>query len=151
MSYDIYIGNAEIEVLEEDEDMPLSYSIQVHHMTHPEAPTFPDDTMTGNGNSRHPGYVAWAETMRQAKLHDLFFNKENGLMASHPGNAALRPDHAQKIEQALAQFRTRYPHAIPRFGDEANDEDAILARLIWLDWWVKYALAHCERPCIYNS
>ena len=25
-----------------------------------------------------------------------------------------------------------------------------MARLIWLDWWVQWALKNCERPAIYN-
>ncbi len=157
MSYDIYIGNAELAVLEGLDDQPSSYYIRVNEMEHPDAPTFPNDDMTGNGNSRHPGYSQWTEFTRTAGLYDLFFNQDDGLMVAHPGNAALRPEHAKEIHKALERWQARHPDATPGFeafawGDEVpkHGYDPILARLIWLDWWVDYALKHCERPCIYN-
>lgn len=150
MSYDIYIGNAELRTYRDEHGEPEMYRIVVEHMTNPEAPVFPGDEMTGNGNSRHPGYTQWGEFLRMVGLSDLFNSREDGLMYEHPGNAALREAHAKEIEEALEDHRLIYPEAVPRFGDEARPEDAALARLIWLDWWVKYALKNCERPCIYN-
>jgi hypothetical protein len=145
MSYDIYIGNAEVEELEEDD---VSYQIRVNRITLPDAPTFPGDEMTGNGNSRHPGYSQWSEFCRKSGLYNLFFDKEDGLMQSHPGNTALNESHSKVIEQALADWKEDHPNATPGFDNDLHDP--ILARLIWLDFWVKWALKNCEHPAIWN-
>lgn len=158
MSYDIYIGNAELDPVGEDENDITYWSIRVSSVKLPNAPTFPNDEMTGNGNSRHPGYSAWSEWCRETGLYSLFFADDSGLMCEHPGHRALKKEHAEQIEAALKRWQKNHPNAVPGF-DEWNINnpdtptglyDPMLARLIWLDWWVKWALANCERPCIYN-
>lgn len=165
MGYDIYIGNTIMEPVEQYDDEEvivtpyarttkgqICYYKPVVRKTErsPAAPIFPEDEMTGNGSSRHPGYTPWSNFCKMAGLTDLFFNDEYGLMREHPGHAELRLEHAQAIDSALKAYNAKYPGAIPRFGDGATPADAHLARLIWLDWWVKWALAHCEHPGIYN-
>ncbi|SRR6266851_5653437 len=165
MGYDIYIGNTEMELIdvydddEEEYVTPYSrvidgkvryYKPVVRSIRQPDAPTFPGDGMTSNGNDRHPGYGQWSSFLAMAGLHSLFFNKKHGLMREHPGHAELKSWHAEEIARALSSFKERYPHATPHFDDGAMPEDANLARLIWLDWWVKWALEHCEHAGIYN-
>lgn len=159
MGYDIYIGNAEMVNEDESKEGVLSYGIRVKGLHLPDAPVFPNDEMTNNGNDRHPGYSGWSEWCREVDLYDLFFAEYTGLMCEHPGNRALRQDHADRIEAALKRWQESHPDAIPGFdewdmrnpGKEPEHKyDPMLARLIWLDWWVKWALANCERPCIYN-
>jgi hypothetical protein len=162
MSYSIYIGNTEMDPVE-DEDYTEGYTTEhsrivdgkvcyydpvVRETHHPEAPTFPNDEMTGNSNGRHPSYSGW---------HGLFFNEKHGLMREHPGHQPLKSWHAEEIERACARWKEEHPDAQPGFEKFSWEDDAvevgydpILARLIWLDWWVKWALSHCEHPALYN-
>jgi hypothetical protein len=144
MSYDIYIGNAE--PYEEEEDYRDQFT--VNRVTLPEAPTFPGDGMTGNSNSRHPGYIGWGNFCNKTRLGNLFFDAKTGLMREHPGIVELQEEHAQAIEKVLAKWRENHSDAVPGFGSDLYDP--ILARLIWLDFWVKWALKNCERPAIHN-
>jgi hypothetical protein len=67
-----------------------------------------------------------------------------------------------KIQKARAKWAKTHPDSIPGFvsdgfiKDEYREEideeraDPILARLIWLDYWMSWALENCEHPAIYN-
>lgn len=150
MSYDIYIGNAELQYDE------YSTHATVNGMRHDDAPVFPNDELTDQGNSRHPSYSGWSEFCEKAGLTDLFFGEE-GLMASHPGTEPITKDHAEIVDNALHAWKATHPGAKPGF--DAFDKsfrvtptglDGVLARLIWLSWWMHYALDNCERPAIHN-
>ena len=171
MGYDIYIGNTEMEPVEQYDDeeeivTPYSrvidgktvyYKPRVNETEQPDAPIFPNDEMTGNGNARHPGYTTWYNFTKNAGLYDLFFDEKTGLMREHPGHQPLEAHHAVEIGHALTRWREKHPDTTPGFEKFSFDQNApivgydyTLARLIWLDWWVKWALAHCEHPAIYN-
>lgn len=172
MSYSIYIGEA---VLEEEDpsdyDGELVARYRVNGHEEADAPEFENDSMTGKSNNRHPGYGAWADFTESVGLHDLFFNKGTGLMREHPGCFVLTQEHADRISEALADYNKQYPSAKPGFaepfmpmraGPVSSDSRRMgapdrvvanyhMARLIWLDWWVRWALKNCKRPAIYNS
>lgn len=164
MSYDIYIGNAEQTALElEDGEWSCVWNgVTVPGMARTDAPTFPHDDMTGNGNSRHPGYSQWGEFCRETGLHALFFDKEDGLMRRHPGTFALTPSHLATVREALAHWKSSHPDAVPGWDytpgwtgpkyedDGVRERDGVLARLLWLEWWMDYALRNCPRPAIHN-
>ena len=174
MSYDIYIGNGYMAVPTPVDDGTNEPHIEVKGMVHPEAPEFPGDTMTGKGNSRHPGYSQWSDFCEMAGLHDLFFGARwNGagqakptrdmcLMRGHPGCALLQPSDLLEIRQARERWEAkpwptseRIPGWDPNFkwsdkGEGDPRYDNILARLLWLEWWVTWALANCETPCLFN-
>lgn len=166
MSFDIYIGEAKISVPSK-EDLDDGYNaleVRVDGMALPDAPQFPGDFMTKNGNSRHPGYGAWHDFLRTAGIEPLFFNKENGLMRRHPGCFMLAKSHAEEIAEALARWRRDHPKAEPGWCECATCDklsardakpvhrelDGVLARLMWLDFWVRWALANCAVPAIHN-
>lgn len=166
MSYDIYIGEAEIDVPDEDDGNELT--VRVRGIAHDDAPSFPGDEMTGNGNSRHPGYSQWADFCRAVGLHDLFFDKTGdvpGLMVEHPGCVVLRRSHGDAIHKSLAAWRTQCAGKVAGWDPNADfmgkakpgttlapegHYDGNLARLVWLDWWVRWALAECKTPALYN-
>lgn len=162
MSYDIYIGNAEPTELDEDdgEYRCACNGVCVAGVALPDAPSFPFDRMTANGNSRHPGYSQWAEFCDTARLHDLFHGKESGLMRQHPGTFALSREHLATVRSRREEWQARHPDAIPGWdwsipqldGDDdgVRGRDHILARLLWLEWWMDWALTNCERPAIHN-
>src|SRR5439155_19741432 len=122
------------------------------------APTFPNDKMTGNSNNRHPSYSGWSHFCDVTGLSDLFFDRETGLMREHAGLQPLKPEHALVIDQALRKWREAHPCTVPGFEDwnpldrtyTETGVDPILARLMWLDWWVKWALKNCEMPAMRN-
>jgi hypothetical protein len=156
MSHDIYIGQAEIRV-------PARADVEAGHVendlrvvveTHdePGAPEFPGDEMTGRGNHRHPAYSAWSEFCDATGLAGMFFDRERGLMREAPLTVALLPAHLAAVRAARERWVAARPDAVPGFGcDGAGREyDAVLARLLWLEYWIGWALATCEVPAIYN-
>lgn len=171
MGYTIKIGNAEPELPTEDYDNTPGW--KVDGTSHPEAPVFPGDGMTGNGSDRHPSYSQWADFCREVGLYDLFFgcaswNKERSaretcLMGHHPGVAILRPADLLEIRQARERWEAKpWPTAeriagwdptLHMFDQREPDPryDGNLARLRWLEWWVTWALANCKVPALGNT
>lgn len=176
MSYDIYIGETTMrQIDDEDAACRIEYGHTPEHsrtvngktvyyepcvgeIKQDDAPTFPNDFMTENGNYCHPSYSGWSHFCDATGLTGLFFDREHGLMRKHPGFQPLHAEHALVINQALKQWREAHPNTEPGFekfdyrtGESSNyGYDANLARLIWLDWWVKWALKNCENPAIGN-
>lgn len=159
MSYDIYIGEATLDLgYVEVGDEPTVSVIEAHCS---DAPTFAGDDMTGDGNSRHPSYTGWDDFVRDVGLHDLFFDKNRGLMREHPGTFLLGDIHAQEIKEALDEYRERHRGAVAGFtrnmtnwhSGAPEDRPGVnpqLARLEWLAYWVQWAVDNCRFPVIHN-
>lgn len=168
MSYDIYIGEAHLEAPDPNDGPEENcFRVDVESVVRTDAPSFPGDKMTGQGNSRHPGYSQWTDFCRKTGLYELFFNKSTGLMRKHPGAFRLLGEHQGTVAVALECWMRDHPGARPgwcecpscnplRDRDAADkqqkheDLDGDLARLIWLDWWIRWAMANCDCPTIYN-
>jgi len=148
VSFDIYIGEAVLDVPSaQDASEGALIEAYVEHVTLLDAPVFAGDIMTGNGNSRHPGYSQWAEFCKITHLDDLFFDESVGLMRAHPGCVLLQPHHRAAVRKALGKWEEEHQGAHAGFE---NGQDGILARLLWLDFWIGWALANCKVPAIYN-
>lgn len=155
MGYTFRVGNA-IPKHGKTDFPHLSASWEVEPATHPEAPTFPNDEMTGSGNARSPSYTVWSDFCRQTGIYQLFYNYRGHLHAGHPGCQGITQEDGETIALALKHYRNKA--ALPagfqgwdwRDGDPIT-HDAHLARLIWLDWWVQWALKNCETPAIENT
>lgn len=161
MGYDIFIG----EMVEERDDDGKPETV-VHKTRHPEAPVFVGDEMTGDGNARHPGYGQWTEWTRAVGLHAMFFDKQTGLMREHPGCQPFTEHHLMQVRAAIGRWKQT--HKLPAGWDDPPGKDApqeeidryetepctqrdpMLARLVWLEWWMAYALANCKRPGLHN-
>jgi hypothetical protein len=117
-----------------------------------EAPAFPGDDRA-RLNERMPSSAIWERLVAEAGLQTLFFSPETGLFAQFPGCAALTQAHLAEVRVAVETFRGRHPAAAPRFAWDERDlpADADLARLLWLEWWMGWALTHCQNPAIYNA
>lgn len=140
MSYSIWIGQAVVKRGDEGQ-----FYVSVEERKDDRAPRFDNDEMTGRTNGRHPSYGGWDEFTRVTGLHDLFFDKENGLMREHPGVFSLKTSHLNAVKRA---YRGWEPSGDSGFGPE---QDPILARLQWLDFWMVWALNDCVLPAIGNS
>ena len=146
MSYDIYIGEATLELFEGDVEYPAEIHIRVARTTQPGAPQFEGDEMTGDGNSRHPGYSQWHGFCRAAGLEDLFYDKEQGFIREHPGTFALEQRHLDVVTKAREEWEKGHFDP-PGF---VEGKDYILARILWLEWWMRWALDNCKYPAIHN-
>lgn len=154
MGYNIDIGNA---VPFADEDR---FGWRVESARSESAPTFPNDEMTGNSNSRSPSYTAWHGFCEAAGIEPLFYEKWEGLLCSHPGIVLLTKAHHETVKGALDAFKAKHPTTEPGFTGyggpndtpfTGDDHSPILARLIWLEWWMAWALENCEHPAIENT
>jgi hypothetical protein len=141
MGYTIRIGNAVVA----DENVERVHVKQAHHE---DAPAFPGD-YAEQINERMPSYGQWESLANEAGLKSLFFDKQRGLLTQNPACAVLERAHLHEVQSAIERFRARFPEATPRF--DMSTEDAHLARLLWLEWWMEWALANCELPAFYNS
>ena len=153
MGYNLTIGNA---VLAEPDPDTNEYFVEVEGFEHPEAPAFGEPT--DHTSERWPSYSGWHDFCDEVGLRELFYDEEKGLLAHHPGTVALNRDHLVVIEAALKRRRATNGRKEPGFPDETpagelieNGKDPQLARLVWLEYWVRWALENCERPALHNS
>ena len=162
MSYNIIIGNAEPDFGSDCGELYAQWIVKERE--NEDAPKFPNDELTGKSNGRYPGYSQWSGFCKICGLHDLFFDKWEGLMVPHPGCKIINRDHYQQVVDALEKWKitSTLPPGFgkdPVFNDQSQDweypdsdkYDPILARLIWLEYWMKWALENCKIPAIYNS
>ena len=168
MGYTLRIGELNVEYFQ-DEDDPCIF-LTAGHLHHDNAPAFGE--ITDYSNSRAPSYTVWSDFAQFVELYSLFFgnepfNKErvrdDALLANHPGCVPLTERHRCEINAALASYKAKFPKAIPTFGkpapegkffwvDKENpEENAYMARLIWLHYWVNWALDNCEKPVFQNT
>jgi len=172
MGYAIIVGDACFEGSKEDTYMRVWAKDEAHDA----APTFPNDEMTGNGNSRSPSYTGWSEFCRDTGLYGMFFGKdgrrnpymeadpnchrETPIMAEHPGYAMINDQDVIAIRAALDLHIAKHGQVEPGFrGWMEREEDAPSdamacaqrARLIWLHYWCDWAVKNCEWPVIANS
>lgn len=144
MGWEILIGEWDEDARSED---PEGTPQTVAHVEVAEAPAFDGDD-AGHSNCRRPSYVDWHSFCRATGLADLFHGKA-GLFAEHPSTVRLTKRHARIVKQAREMFQAARPAAQPTFLS-ASEQDHHLARLIWLEWWVNWAIANCKRPAIHN-
>lgn len=149
MGYTIKIG----EMVSKTESDGVAY-FNIKPEKHDTAPAFGE--ITDFTNERWPSYTAWYNFIREVGLEQLF---STDLFKSHPGIVELTPDHQEQIRAALNRRRKQFPQAYPGFQEDdfgkplpnSSNADPMLVRLIWLDYWVSWALTNCERPAISNS
>lgn len=153
MGFNLKIGNAYVEA-NKDEFPELRASWYVREVSLPDAPVFPHDEMTGSTNCRYPTYSAWREFCMKVGLTDLFYDKHEGFLRSHPGCQGITQRDADEVTEALVVYRAT-TNKEPGFHDDEDPasfkRDPQLARLIWLEFWMQWAVKNCETPAFYNS
>jgi hypothetical protein len=152
MGYTLSIGNAIPQHSKDYGELTARWTVEGAQSD--DAPTFPHDDMTGNGNHRSPSYSGWSEFAKETGLERLFFDKSDGLLERHPGCKILTQAHHTEVLAAL-QRRQKISTKPPGFegwnGEDRDKHDAQLARLMWLEWWMRWALANCETPAFQNT
>lgn len=172
MRYTLRIGVLEIEYAN-DEDEP-KINLSARGESHPDAPAFGEPT--DNENQRRPSYSSWSNFAMYAGLYELFFGvnekeeqtRDDALIQEHPGCVPLTERHRREINAALTAWKEKYPNATPTYGkpvpDNLNATDKIrwvdsdnprenweMTRLVWLHYWVNWALDNCKQPVFENS
>ena len=154
MGYTFTIGNAEPEFSKEY--FPELYATWVvSSISMENAPSFPND-VSNNKNSRSPSYITWADFCRSTDIWSIFFDERGRLHAGHPGCIGITKEQVDFVSKKLSNYRTnsKLPPGFERFDgdyiDGPRNYDYHLARLIWLEWWMRWAVENCETPAIMN-
>lgn len=164
MGYTLNIGELKIRY-DNDEDCP-TIDCDAETFMHDNAPAFGEPT--DKTSSRWPSYTAWANFSRFTGLYDLFYGKneqkettrDDALLRSHPGCVPLTEKHRREVNAAYEGFKIKYPNAIPTYGTPKNvfegdknnpEENYQMTRLVWLHYWVNWALDNCKQPVFTNS
>lgn len=165
MGYNLIIGNLKVDY-DNDEDCP-NIRLWAEGVHDEKAPSFGEPTDCTN--SRDPSYSAWTEFTKFVGLYDLFYGgryqqgqtptRDDGLLTEHAGCVPLTERHRREINAAFEAFKIKYPNAKPTYGNATDWEDdpenpsenAWMCRLVWLHYWVNWALDNCEKPVFANS
>lgn len=150
MGYIIKIGNA---VVHSNKDYfpELCSRWRVEDVEIKAAPAFhdpPDYT-----NSICPSYSEWDSFCRKVGLYDLFFKEYEGFLSYHPGCMGITTEDLEVVFTALKNHKKSGEPGFCKKGCSGVCEkhDGALATLIWLEWWMRWAIKNCETPAVGNS
>jgi hypothetical protein len=154
MGYTFRVGNA-VPSHNKDDFPYLSARWEVEGATSDEAPVFEGDEMTGNTNERSPSYTVWSDFCKATGLYEFFYDERGHLHASHPGCVGITKEDANFVTAALNRYRAKstLPPGFEKEWDYAGPAnfDYNLARLMWLEYWMQWAVNNCETPAIQNT
>lgn len=158
MGYSITIGELEIDFESEERYICLSAKAENHE----NAPAFGEPT--DFTNQRWPSYSAWHNFLNSVGLADIFYDENGHALGGHPGAVPINATIVEQVRQALDYRRLSNGGREPGFSvkliqvdgkfqevDDGTNKDYDLARLIWLDYWCRWAVENCGRPVIANS
>jgi hypothetical protein len=164
MGYTLIIGEAEIEQYDE------WVLISAKSATMDDAPNH--CPFTKNGNMRSPSYTTWSEFCKEAGIFPMFygsgwsreerryesaegnFYRETPILQDHPGASGLIAGDLEYVRAARINREKTNGGKPPGFWDDFevdNGKDPVLARLVWLEYWIDWALKNCENPVLANS
>ena len=156
MGYTFIIGNA---ILKEDKsDFPrLNSYWEVQPEFSENAPWFPGE-IEQQSNIRSPSYSAWKQFCENTSLYEFFYDERGHLEMGHPGCVGITQPDVDIVSTALKHYKrykkTGLPPGFEDFGacyeNQPPNYDCDLARLIWLEWWMRWAFENCETPAIQN-
>jgi hypothetical protein len=162
VGYTFKIGNAVPEFNKDDGVLSASWVVEPAQSD--SAPTFPNDCMTGNGNSRSPSYSVWSDFCQATGIYSVFYDRNGRLHAGHPGCVIISREQYERVSDARKNWQQKATlppgfEGFPKYDKEtdsyetpdAGKYDAYLARLMWLEFWMGWALENCETPAIENK
>lgn len=167
MGYTLRIGELEITYCNDESEPRID--LDARGEWHENAPSYGEPT--DKENQRWPSYSGWNNFCKYFGLSELFYGKnergewsrDDALISEHPGCVPLTERHRREINATLEAHKIKYPNAIPTYGKPAPfgkmtwedldnpPENYQLCRLIWLHYWVNWALDNCKQPVFYNS
>ena len=153
MGFVIHIGNLYKKIIPEnwEEDEEPEEEFYIDELILPDAP----DATLDHTNVLCPSASGWSDFCRATDLHDLFYEehtKAGYRWISHKEDPILLSKYVAGLVRArLDLYKEKYPEATPGWSGATSEICLInyhLARLIWLDWWIQYALEHCKNPAM---
>ncbi|MBI4087220.1 MAG: hypothetical protein HY434_00095 [Candidatus Liptonbacteria bacterium] len=110
-----------------------------------DAPRHRDERVWGT-NHMSETEESWQKFCHEVGLEEFFFQPTYGLISKVERCVLIVEDYVKTISIALEKLRLSRHNPGFREG-----QDPHLARLIWLDYWFRWALANCRMPVIYNE
>lgn len=161
MGYTFKIGNL-TETIETD-DYGEYTSYNTDSVVLDDAPEFPNDELTGKSNSRSPSYTAWRDFCKSANIESVFYTESGHLICDHPGYMPITQEMIDIIHNRLEEYQQKatlppgfdgFPSYDPIsdtwISPDKGKYDPTLARLLWLEFWTKWAFQNCKNPAIEN-
>lgn len=160
MGYSFTIGDLKkvVEKYEEDGVIEEYENWSAETIELENAPAFGEPT--DRTNERWPSYSAWSEFAEFTNIYDLIYSDTGHLIGSHPGYLELTDDFQKNLKKRKKEFEEKYPKVEATYGNKTSifeadpnnpPENYFYCRLVWLDFWVDYALENCETPAIVNT
>lgn len=143
MGYTITIGELEVATRPEDALECSGISFDAKGERHDGAPAFGEPT--DFTNSRWPSYSAWHNFAENCGIYDLLFC-EGHLIGGHPGVRLVTKEMLDVVTNARHLMQQTIPELVPTL--KCNSD---YCRLLWLEYWMTWALANCKTPVIANS
>jgi hypothetical protein len=150
MGYVIKVGNAIPHI---DKNDILGWEIT--NSIDQDCPTFVGDN--NQTNMRAPSYLVWSAFCKTVDLEEMFYLPAyRDIPKRAKGVIYLTNDSLGLVSNALTEYQTK-AKLPPGFEDDeylmANENslpryDGHLARLIWLAWWIEWALSNCTMPAL---
>ena len=159
MGYSLIIGNANVVMFPEEGTISFNINLESNE----DSPSVCG--YTGKSNHRMPSYSGWSDFCKNADIEELFFGKrgwrpemrsydycspdfhrEYPLLYKHPGTFLLTKGDVEYLTLKRAAYERK--HGVS-FEDRKKDID--YDRLLWLEFWVKWAVENCQFPAIQNS
>jgi len=152
MGYSLSIGEAVMDVVPEDEWGDGQINITVEEVRNDDAPAFGEPT--DYTNQRWPSYTSWWNFAEFTGMENILFDVDanENIRGGHPGHFLITDMFKDAIDTAMKDYTNKYPDAVPSFEDfENRPHDGHLCRMVWLQYWVDWALENCKNPIFLNT
>lgn len=151
MGYVIKVGEVIPRI---DENNVLNWEIE--SFVHEDCPIFFGDN--SKANTRYPSYSVWGDFCEVMRLEDMFYLRAyDRTPKKAKGVIYLTEADLEMVSNSLAEYRSKVKIP-PGFEGEDYEPtyttnydpkyDGHLARLIWLEWWMRWAIANCKMPAL---
>ncbi len=146
-------------------------SWDVQRTSSPDAPMFPNDSiLEPKSNWRYVNYIVWVAMAEECGITAWLINNETGIIRDNESDV-VKPltendyrivNEAYLLRSAFAEGRpgwnmdddelkieSKELGTLPRIA--ATPYDQYLARLMWLRFWLRWALDNCSEPSVVVS
>lgn len=148
MGYSITIGELLVETYP-DEAMECSgLRLTAKSVRRDDAPAYGEPT--DFTNERWPSYSAWHDFAESAGIFELLFDYGGNLIGGHPGVRLITVDMLNIVEAARINMESREPKPQSTMENYTRENGAY-CRLLWLEYWMRWAIENCKTPVIANS
>ena len=143
-NYGITIGNAVLTGRIEENVFVSGWEVAETDIVPDNYPKFKGDLVPLNYRLEHKG--CWREFCNITALDKLFYGEGEAFgMGKNARTTPLEEEHLAEVSQALISYKIAFKDTTPGYGPY---QDRNLARLIWLEYWMAWALESCEYPAI---